>query len=115
MKSFIFIFISTLFLGLTITVLSAPISRDVSVPDLAKDLGLCTLVTILSFGTVVLSHCIQGAIANNNNRKAIDHYFDELRKFEAEKGYVPRNRTYVKINQHASVSGSESGYESNAM
>jgi hypothetical protein len=113
MKSFILI--STLFLILTITVSSAPISRDVNVPDLAKDLGLCTVVTILSFGTVVLSHCIQGAISSHNNHKAIDHYFDELRKFEAEKGYVAKNRTYVKINQEDSTSGLESGHESNAL
>src|SRR5271165_136963 len=83
-----FIIISTLFLSLMIAVLSAPIPQDVGVPNLAKDIGFCTLVTILSFGTVVLSHYIQGAIASHNNHKAIDHYFDELRKFEAEKGYV---------------------------
>lgn len=105
------IIISILFLGLTITVLSAPIPQDVTFPDLAKDLGFCTLVTILSFGTVVLSYYIQGAIANHNNHKAIDHYFDELRNFEAEKvrmGDITGNRTYVKLDQDGNTSGSES-------
>ena len=111
------IIISTLFIGLAITVLSAPIPQEV--PDLAKGLGFCTLVTILSFGTVALSYCIKGAINNHNNHRAIDHYFEELRKWEAEKLMMghPGNRSEMKIDRDHDKSESDSeksGYDSDA-
>ena len=115
MKSLIIVL--TLFVGLAITVFSAPISLDVPcAPDLAKGLGFCTLLTNLSFGTVALSYCIQGAIANHNNHKAIDHYFSKLRKWEGEKYTMGNrvNRTDIKLAYDESGSESESEYDTDA-
>ena len=70
-----------LFIGLAVTVLSAPIpSKVADVSDMERALEFCALVILLTFGTAALSYSIEGAINNHNNHKAIDHYFQELRK-----------------------------------
>jgi hypothetical protein len=74
------------------------------------------LLTLLSFGTVALSYCIQGAIANRNNHKAINHYFSELRKWEGEKCTMGNkaNRTDTRVAYDKSGSESESEYDTDA-
>jgi hypothetical protein len=96
------ILVCSLFIGLGVTVLSAPIHSNFSGgSDTVRGLGFCTLVFVLSFGTAVLSYCIEGAINDHNNHKAIDHYFQELRKWEAEKREMGSgNGTQIRIPHH---------------
>jgi hypothetical protein len=105
-------------IGLAVTVLSAPINSEDSlnsVPslggELAKGLGVCAILSILTLGFTGASYCIKGAINNRNNRQAIDHYFENLKKWEVEKSTmrptVGRNQT-TSVNEKA-VSGFDSG------
>jgi hypothetical protein len=96
------ILVNLLYIGLAVTVLSAPIPFDVlGVSDMVRGLGFCTIVTVLSFGAAALSYCIEGAVNNHNNHKAIDYYFQKLRKWEAEKTEMgSRNSTQISLEDH---------------
>jgi hypothetical protein len=79
---------SILTLVLTLTALGLPITSDQPLAgwgEVTKGLGFCALASVATLGLISTSYCIKGAINNQNNHKAIDHYFDELRKFEMEK------------------------------
>jgi hypothetical protein len=105
---------AVLFVGLAITVFSAPIPSDFSPTssDVTTGLGFCTILTALSLGTTILSYCMKGVINNHNNHKAIDHFFSEMKKWEAEKATLGQatNRTDVKVDN--SKSELESGSDS---
>ena len=105
-------------IGLAATVLSAPINSEGSVnsrPSLGTELAGavvgCALFSILTLGLAGASSCIKGAINNRNNRKAIDHYFENLKKWEVEKSAMRqtggRNQT-TSVNEKA-VDGFDSG------
>jgi hypothetical protein len=86
---------------LTLTLLGVPISSDQpGWGEVAKGLGFCALLSVATLGLVTTSYCIKGAINNHNNHKAIDHYFDELKKFENE-------RSMAKVGARNTTDGVE--------
>jgi hypothetical protein len=110
-----FVWISASLIGLAVTVLSAPVNSDNSPVSIgvetAKGVGVCALLGLLTLGFVGASSCIKGAINNRNNRQAINHYFENLKKWEVEKSAmrqaVARNQT-TSVNEEA-VDGFDSG------
>jgi hypothetical protein len=51
----------------------------------AGGFGMCALLSAFMIGTAGLTYCVKGAISNHNNHKAINYYFDELKKYDKEK------------------------------
>jgi len=72
----------------TVVVFSAPLPNDEDVTadrsDLVRGLGMLGLMGLFSLGSMIASHVIKGAIDSHNHRLAIDHFFGNLRKWEAE-------------------------------
>ena len=91
---------------LTVTVLSAPIqdqdARAVAPQDLGMVLGFYGVVSAVTVGVMALGTVIRGMVQNWTNRKLVDHVFEELKKYEMEKGAVGRSGgrgTFVQMNE----------------
>src|SRR5271154_3790876 len=72
----------------TVLVFSAPVPNDEDVAadrsDLIRGLGMLGLMGLFSFGSMIASHVIKGAIDSRNHRLAIDYFFGNLRNGEQE-------------------------------
>jgi hypothetical protein len=109
----------TFLVVVTVLVFSAPIPNDEDVAadrsDLIRGLGMLGLMGLFSFGSMIASHVIKGAIDNRNHRLAIDYFFGNLRKGEqegrmTEKGHGRGNETrkYLDDGYDSRSSGFES-------
>jgi hypothetical protein len=104
------------FLAVVMVVFSAPVPSDEDVAmdrsDLVRGLGMLGLMGLFSFGSMIASLVIKGAIDNRNHRQAIDHFFGNLRKWEKDgremHGRGNETRKYLDDGYDSRSSGFES-------